>query len=177
MAINAKEKDRSLQLPLMPARTEANLSPAPSPAFRRHGVGVRKSNQRYLCGFLRLPLFFQLSCVHARMYCFISSLSTQAHPSGGILWWSYEPSNSLLSLLTLVSLERVVTNLSICCFQFYSSYFFTGTITLYLIPLPQSLSPSHTVHPHTHTLSSTFRALSSLRDSFLAEVTPKSAQR
>ena len=50
--------------------SETNLPPTPSPAFRRHGVGARKS---MMPDFLRLPPLFQLAC--RRLHC-LSLLSS-----------------------------------------------------------------------------------------------------
>ena len=117
--------------------SEKNLPLNPSPASRRHGVGVRKS--RYLC----LPevaahCSASAACMRLDMYNgFISSLFL-AH--GASFYW-------LFSFSTC----------SYCTFN--TILYFVQYCLLLLSP---SLSLSHTQHTHTHslpTLSSTFRAL------------------
>ena len=62
---------------IMPARTYTNLPTTPLPASRRHGVGVPKSKQRYLGGFLpEAAAIFSFGCVHSPMFMYCFSLSS-----------------------------------------------------------------------------------------------------
>ena len=74
----------TIMLMLMPARTYTNLPTTPLPASRRHGVGVPKSKQRCLGGFLRLPLIFSLAACNrlsALVYFYLLHYSHTVHPS------------------------------------------------------------------------------------------------
>ena len=127
--------------------SEKNLPLTPSPASRRHGVGVRKS--RYLClPEAEVAAHCSASAACMRLCTTALSLLFSSHIHSASCYW-------LFSFSTC----------SYCTFN--TILYFVQYCLLLLSP---SLSLSHTQHTHTHslpTLSSTFRALLSVYTTYL----------